>query len=98
MNQDPYQPQGSDLQLSVPVSGQIPGRPQQAQVVGAMYVGYAMFMVLRMVPAVAGTSITGDASLDVGVGDWGRILAMGTIGAVVGKFIGGYAADRFGVE
>ncbi|MGB4709839.1 MAG: MFS transporter [Fuerstiella sp.] len=96
MNQDPYQPQGSDLQLSVPVSGQIPGRPQQAQVVGAMYVGYAMFMVLRMVPAVAGTSITGDASLDVGVGDWGRILAMGTIGAVVGKFIGGYAADRFG--
>ena len=61
-----------------------------------MYVGYAMFMVLRMAPTVAGTSITSDTSLGVDTGDWGRILAMGTVGAVFGKFIGGLAADRLG--
>ncbi len=77
---------------------QIPlvSRARQVRVVLAMYVGYAMFMVLRMAPTVAGTSITDDASLGVDTGDWGRILAMGTVGAVLGKFIGGYAADRFG--
>lgn len=65
-------------------------------VVLSMYVGYAMFMVLRMIPTVAGTSITNDSTLGVSTGDWGRILAMGTVGAVVGKFIGGFAADRWG--
>ena len=69
-------------------------RGQQVRVVASMYVGYAMFMVLRMVPTVAGTSITGDPSLGVDTGDWGRILAMGTVGAVLGKFVGGLAADR----
>lgn len=71
-------------------------RGQQLQVVASMYVGYAMFMVLRMAPTVAGTSITGDPSLGIDTGDWGRILAMGTVGAVVGKFIGGWSADRLG--
>ena len=69
---------------------------QQAMVVMSMYVGYASFMVLRMIPTVAGTSITSDPEFGVSTEDWGRILAMGTVGAVVGKFIGGLAADRLG--
>lgn len=71
-------------------------RQQQAVAVISMYVGYASFMVLRMIPTVAGTSITSDPEFGVSTEDWGRILAMGTIGAVVGKFIGGVAADRLG--
>jgi OPA family sugar phosphate sensor protein UhpC-like MFS transporter len=71
-------------------------RRHQVMVVVSMYIGYAMFMVLRMIPTVAGTSITEDPNLNVDTGDWGRILAMGTIGALIGKFIGGYAADRLG--
>jgi sugar phosphate permease len=71
-------------------------RRHQVKVVVSMYIGYAMFMVLRMIPTVAGTSITSDPNLNVDTGDWGRILAMGTIGALIGKFIGGYAADKLG--
>lgn len=69
---------------------------RQLMVVSSMYVGYALFMVLRMIPTVAGTSITNDPTMGVSTGDWGRILAMGTVGAVIGKFIGGFAADRLG--
>ena len=58
-------------------------RQQQAMVVMSMYVGYASFMVLRMIPTVAGTSITSDPEFGVSTEDWGRILAMGTVGAVV---------------
>lgn len=71
-------------------------RAQQVQTVAAMYVGYAMFMVLRMVPTVAGVSIREDPVLGIDTGEWGRILAMGTVGAVVGKFVGGFAADAIG--
>lgn len=68
----------------------------QAQVVISMYAGYAMFMVLRMAPAPVSNAIIADPALGLDKGDWGRILAMGTAGAVVGKFIGGSAADRLG--
>src|SRR5260221_447583 len=69
---------------------------QQVVVIAAMYVGYAMFMVLRMIPTVAGTAIREDPSLGMDLTAWGKILAIGTWGAVVGKFICGYAADKFG--
>ncbi len=69
---------------------------QQIVVIAAMYVGYAMFMVLRMIPTVAGTAIREDQSLGIDLEIWGKILAVGTCGAVLGKFICGYAADRFG--
>lgn len=62
----------------------------------AMYLGYAMFMVLRMIPTVAGAAIREDSSLGMDLEVWGKILAIGTWGAVVGKFICGYAADKFG--
>ena len=70
--------------------------PQQIVVVAAMYVGYAMFMVLRMIPTVAGAAIRQDPALGINLEVWGQILAVGTWGAVVGKIICGYAADRFG--
>lgn len=69
---------------------------QQVRIVISMYLGYATFMLLRMIPTVASTSITTDPALGVSTGDWGRILAVGTVGAVIGKFIGGLAADKFG--
>lgn len=69
---------------------------QQVVTVSCMYLGYAMFMVLRMAPTVAGNPIIADPDLGVDTGDWGRILATGTIGAVIGKFVGGFAADRLG--
>jgi sugar phosphate permease len=61
-----------------------------------MYFGYAMFMVLRMVPSVAGPAMLEDPALDLDEAALIRIFAMGTLGALVGKFMGGYAADKFG--
>jgi sugar phosphate permease len=69
---------------------------QQILVVTSMYVGYAMFMVLRMIPTVAGTAILQDPALGIDLTVWGRILAVGSWGAVIGKIICGYAADKFG--
>lgn len=73
-----------------------PPRGQQILAVAAMYFGYAMFMVLRMIPAVVGGAMRKDPSLDVGLEELGEIFALGTCGAIVGKFIGGYAADKWG--
>jgi OPA family sugar phosphate sensor protein UhpC-like MFS transporter len=69
---------------------------QQIIVVAAMYLGYSMFMVLRMIPGVAGAAILEDRSLGIDLEAWGKILAIGTCGAVLGKFICGYAADKIG--
>lgn len=64
--------------------------------VASMYAGYAMFMVLRMIPSVAGAAIREDPSLQMDLEVWGKIVALGSWGAVVGKFLFGYAADKFG--
>jgi MFS transporter, OPA family, sugar phosphate sensor protein UhpC len=45
---------------------------------------------------VAGAAIREDPSMGMDLEVWGKILAIGTWGAVVGKFICGYAADKFG--
>lgn len=71
-------------------------RGQQILAVASMYFGYAMFMVLRMIPAVVGGAMRQDPSLDVGLDELGKIFAFGTFGAIIGKFIGGYAADKLG--
>ncbi|MFN0052789.1 MAG: MFS transporter [Planctomycetales bacterium] len=68
----------------------------QAATIAAMYLGYGMFMVLRMIPTVAGAAIVNDPSLGIDLEVWGEILSIGTCGAVAGKFICGYAADRLG--
>jgi OPA family sugar phosphate sensor protein UhpC-like MFS transporter len=85
------------LPLNAPDSSIIKHRlRQQVITVASMYLGYAMFMVLRMIPTVAGAAIREDPSMGMDLEVWGKILAIGTWGAVVGKFICGYAADRFG--
>ena len=71
-------------------------RRQQILAVISMYFGYAMFMVLRMIPGVAGAAMQKDPSLGIDLEVFGKILSLGTCGAIHGKFIGGYAADRFG--
>ena len=63
---------------------------------GTMYIAYAVSMVLRMIPAIAGISIRSDESLGIDMDAWGKILAAGTCGALLGKFLWGWAADRFG--
>jgi OPA family sugar phosphate sensor protein UhpC-like MFS transporter len=55
-----------------------------------------MSMLLRMVPTVAGTSIREDPALGIDLEDWGKVIAAGTCGAMAGKFVCGWAADRFG--
>ncbi|MDC0262088.1 MFS transporter [Planctomycetaceae bacterium] len=71
-------------------------RRQQIFAVVAMYFGYAMFMVLRMIPGVAGAAMQKDPTLGIDLEVFGQILSLGTCGAILGNFIGGYAADRFG--
>jgi len=71
-------------------------RRQQILAVISMYFSYAMFMVLRMIPGVAGAAMQKDPSLGIDLEVFGKILSLGTCGAILGKFIGGYAADRFG--
>ncbi len=71
-------------------------RRQQYVTVGMMYLGYAMFMVLRTIPSVAGPAMIEDPALDLEKADLIRIFAMGTLGGLIGKFVGGYAADKLG--
>lgn len=71
-------------------------RRQQVMTISTMYIGYAMSMVLRMIPTVAGTSIREDVSLGIDLESWGKVLAAGTCGALTGKFLCGWAADKFG--
>ncbi|MBD3672635.1 MAG: MFS transporter [Planctomycetaceae bacterium] len=71
-------------------------RGQQILAVVSMYFGYAMFMVLRMIPAVVGGAMRQDPSLQIDLEQLGQIFALGTCGAIVGKFIGGFAADKLG--
>ena len=71
-------------------------RARQTTAIAAMYAGYAMFMALRTVPAVAGVSIRNDPTLGIDLEDWGKVIAMGAGGTVCGKLLCGWAADRFG--
>ncbi|MEO1994819.1 MAG: MFS transporter [Planctomycetaceae bacterium] len=75
---------------------QNPDGKQRWTTVGTMYFGYAMFMVLRMIPTVTGAAMRKDPALQIDLEVWGHILATGTCGAIVGKFVGGWAADTFG--
>jgi len=71
-------------------------RRRQAAMIGTMYAGYATSMLLRMIPTVAGNPICHDPSLGIDLETWGKVLAAGTTGAMVGKFLCGWAADTFG--
>ncbi|MBB75103.1 MAG: hypothetical protein CMJ75_11400 [Planctomycetaceae bacterium] len=78
---------------SGPVHGEV---SERWATIASMYLGYATFMVLRMIPTVTGASMRDDPTLDIDLSDLGLIFAMGTAGAVVGKFVGGLAADWVG--
>ncbi len=65
-------------------------------VIGSTYIAYATSMLLRMIPTVAGNAIRAEASLGIDLDTWGKVLAAGTCGALTGKFLCGWAADRFG--
>jgi len=83
--------------VTEPPSGSVHGgTPGGWATIASMYVGYATFMVLRMIPTVTGASMREDPTLDIDLAELGLIFAWGTWGAVVGKFIGGLAADWFG--
>jgi len=71
-------------------------RTSQITILGTMYIAYAVSMILRMIPAIAGISIRSDESPGIDMDAWGKILAAGTCGALTGKFLWGWAADRFG--
>ena len=82
------------MSSSLPVPSR---RHSRVSVIVSLYAGYAVFMVLRMAtPAVGATMTSPDSGLGITTSDWGKILSMGTVGAVVGKFLGGWVTDRFG--
>ena len=83
--------------LAVPPIPVVPSRTlPQVQTVATLYLAYATSMVLRMIPSVVGTAIRGEASIGIGLAEWSQVLAAGTVGALVGKFVCGWSADRFG--
>ena len=59
-----------------------------------MYAGYACFMVLKTAPSTASVSILNEGLFDMK--QWGQIVAVGIFGGVLGKFLTGWMADRFG--
>ena len=82
---------------ALPPTALVPTRTlPQVQTVATLYLAYATSMVLRMIPSVVGTNIRDEAHLGIGLGEWSQVLAAGTFGALVGKFVCGWSADRFG--
>ena len=59
-----------------------------------MYAGYAFFMVLKTAPSTASVSIINDDLITLD--QWGKIVAVGTVGGILGKFLTGWMADQFG--
>jgi len=65
---------------------------------GTLYAAYGISMVLRLMPAFAANAMRSDLSLNVDVQAIGTMLASGTTGALCGKFLWGWAADRWGAR
>jgi sugar phosphate permease len=81
----------------IPLIPAVPTRTlPQVQTVATLYLAYATSMVLRMIPSVVGTAIREEAQLGIGLAEWSQVLAVGTVGALVGKFVWGWSADRVG--
>jgi sugar phosphate permease len=81
----------------LPLTPAVPSRTlAQVQTVATLYLAYATSMVLRMIPSVVGTAIRDETHLGIGLAEWSQVLAAGTVGALVGKFVCGWSADRFG--
>ncbi|MEY4615269.1 MAG: hypothetical protein RJB66_229 [Pseudomonadota bacterium] len=61
-----------------------------------IYLGYAGFMLIKTSIIAGGPALLNDASLGLTKSDWSSMLAFGTIGGIIGKFISGWSADRWG--
>lgn len=62
----------------------------------SMYLGYAGFMLMKTSIVAAGPALLSDSTLGLTKADWGMILGWGTMGGIIGKFISGFSADRWG--
>jgi sugar phosphate permease len=62
------------------------------------YLAYGVSMVLRLMPAFAANAIRSDPTLQADLSAIGLMLASGTTGALCGKFLWGWAADRWGAK
>ncbi|MCH2374600.1 MAG: MFS transporter [Planctomycetes bacterium] len=69
---------------------------KQVLTVFSMYLGYACFMILKTAPVAVSPALIDDPSMGVDEVYWGKILAVATIGGILGKFLTGWMADRFG--
>lgn len=62
------------------------------------YLAYGVSMVLRLMPAFAANAMRDDPTLQADLNAIGLMLASGTTGALCGKFLWGWAADRWGAK
>jgi sugar phosphate permease len=53
-------------------------------------------MLMKTSIVVAGPTLLADPMLQLTKADWGLILGWGTFGGILGKFLSGWCADRFG--
>lgn len=69
----------------------------QRAMVGCLYLGYASLMLGKLALVVGAPAMVSDPALpDFDTGTYGRLVAWGSIGAVVGKCVNGAVADRLG--
>ncbi len=62
---------------------------QQLTTLGCMYAGYGAMMICRQMVTILSPALLADESLNFTVKDTGDILAYGTVGAMVGKYVSG---------
>jgi sugar phosphate permease len=72
--------------------------PSVFSVFAISYAAYGVSMVLRLMPAFAANAMRSDPAIQANVTAIGAMLASGTTGALCGKFLWGWAADRWGAK
>ena len=92
MNESPSDPHAAPGSLSELSSNK--ELKYQGVILGSMYTGYAYFMILRSAPAAVSPALTNELGLSVE--QWGTIVGMSTIGAVIGKLVVALGVDRLG--
>lgn len=69
---------------------------QRAIILLCMYLCYAGFMLIKTSVVAGAPALLADPSLGLTNADWASVLAFGTMGGIVGKFLSGWSADRWG--
>ena len=65
-------------------------------ILGCMYIGYMGYILCRTALSVSSPEMVKDPNLDFDIEQYGRVLAMGTLGMVAGKLLNGMVADWLG--